>query len=827
MVSEYSDLNLVKASRRGIAAHRPIVVLAALSLTLLAGPSGAALELQNAERHVLDNGMTVILLEDRNFPVVSVQMVYKVGARNEVTGKTGLAHFLEHMAFRATRAFPDTEVVSRIYAAGGEWHGYTWTDQTTYFATAPKEELDLLLRIEAERMRRLEIDPAFIEAERGAVLAEMHMYENYPSSMLIDALMFTSFLAHPYRNNTIGWESDIDSVTHQDVVDFYEAHYHPANAVLALVGDFDADAAREQIEALFGAYRQRPATPLPHTIEPVQQGERRVVVRGTAPGRRFVIGYRAPGVNHPDFAAFLVLQEVLAGGSGVSFLQNDWGTPAKESSLLYGATDSVTSWFPPSAQDYMFVIGGRIGGPQSEHDAEQAIEARIAPLRELPPKAGRVNDAIAAVLDELVYDVQTTEDAAHQLAFFAGLEALDTLLTLPRRIEQVTADDVSRVARSYLRPDQRTIAWYRPGIPANTMQGDLPDHRDIPVPAAGETDATAVAPAELRVLGNGLPAIVLSSDIAASVDLKVVVHGTQLSSDAFIAGDPEPGALAWNGRTRPDRFAALAEEAAAALEAAQHIGTRTPPQSTDPETRMQEEFLDLMSLPSAGARQPALPAVIVATGDIEAGTAFEILEKRFGGFQYAAAPAAERSTRPEGRKQVALGVPVAQSQLGYVVAAPAPTDPDYAAWRILQYIVAHGYEGRFGKEAISRRGLAYYIDVRYSSAGGPGWITLATGVDTEKLGTLEALLAAEFARLSSAPPTADEIAEAKQHLLGRAVSAAQSNEELGAKLARHWIRHAELPSVDLLREQLDAVTVEDVLAIIPSFTSGLTIVVAP
>jgi predicted Zn-dependent peptidase len=210
-------------------------LLTTVFLCLLATAPQAALELRNAERHVLENGMTVILLEDRNFPVVSVQMLYKVGARNEITGKTGLAHFLEHMAFRATSAFPGTEVVSRIYAAGGEWHGYTWTDQTTYFATAPKNELNLLLDIEAERMRHLEIDPAFIEAERGAVLAEMHMYENYPSSMLVDALLFTSFLAHPYRNNTIGWESDIDSVTHQDVVDFYEMHYHPANAVSSSV----------------------------------------------------------------------------------------------------------------------------------------------------------------------------------------------------------------------------------------------------------------------------------------------------------------------------------------------------------------------------------------------------------------------------------------------------------------------------------------------------------------------------------------------------------------------------------------------------------------
>src|SRR5690606_38935561 len=160
--------------------------------------------------------------------------------------------FLEHMAFRGAQNFPDTGLVSSIYAVGGEWHGYTWTDETTYFATVPRERLDLLLRIEADRISRLEISPDDMEAERGAVLAEMHMYENYPASMLIDAVMLTSFLAHPYRNNTIGWESDIENLPHAAVVGFYERHYQPANAVLAVVGDFDSRAARARIEELFG-----------------------------------------------------------------------------------------------------------------------------------------------------------------------------------------------------------------------------------------------------------------------------------------------------------------------------------------------------------------------------------------------------------------------------------------------------------------------------------------------------------------------------------------------------------------------------------------------
>ena len=157
----------------------------------------AALDLAAARSWRLDNGLTVIVLEEHGTPLVSVQMLYEVGARNEDNGRTGLAHFLEHMAYRATKNFPGTEVVSSIYGLGGEWHGYTWIDQTTYFETLPKAGLDLALRIEADRMANLVIAPDEVEAERGAVLAELHGYDNDPASVLHDAVVATALLQHP------------------------------------------------------------------------------------------------------------------------------------------------------------------------------------------------------------------------------------------------------------------------------------------------------------------------------------------------------------------------------------------------------------------------------------------------------------------------------------------------------------------------------------------------------------------------------------------------------------------------------------------------------
>ena len=141
-------------------AERGFLRLLAVLLLLVSSPTPAYLDLASASVERLENGLAVIVLEAPSFPVVSVQMLYRTGAADEVSGKTGLAHFLEHMAFRASENFPDTGLVSSIYAVGGEWHGYTWLDQTTYYATVPADRLDLLLRIEADRMARLDIPAA-------------------------------------------------------------------------------------------------------------------------------------------------------------------------------------------------------------------------------------------------------------------------------------------------------------------------------------------------------------------------------------------------------------------------------------------------------------------------------------------------------------------------------------------------------------------------------------------------------------------------------------------------------------------------------------------
>lgn len=806
-------------------------ICAACVFAVGATAANAELDLRSAAVSHLDNGLTVILLEDRNFPVVSVQSLYRVGARDETTGQTGLAHFLEHMAFRASESFPGTGVVSEIYALGGEWHGYTWIDQTTYFATVPSEHLDTLLRIESERLSRLTIDAADMEAERGAVLAEMHSYENDPATVLFDALLFTSFLGHPYRNNTIGWQSDIENLRHEDVVAFYRRHYVPANAVIAVAGDFDADAVSQRITELFGNIEKRPATLLPHTIEPPQTGERRVRLSGPAELKHFKIAYRAPSASSADFPAFLVLQDWLGGGSGVSFLQNDWGTSVRPDSLLEAAADDLTTWFPPSAQDYVFVISGSAAADAIEAAIEAAIELRVAMARNARPDAAAHAESIKRILDELVFDVETTEDAAHQLAYFDGLGALDVLLALPETLQAVTPEDVQRVARRYLRPEQRTIGWWSPAEASSKESSvDSSDStaaseaasspRDVTGDAASAgPDLVPVSPPLVANLRNGIPVILTASDLSSSAYLRVIIPNSYRN-------DPVHGHVSLDSRFRPAHMAEVLRDSALALST---FDDSVAGPSPDPDTRLEQAFSGVMG----GQQSPVKysPSLIVLAGDIQVDATLKLLNKSFG--ELSAANRKEDLTDdtrdnlaaglPPEDISIKMGKPLAQAQLGYVFPAPGPRDASSNACRLLLYILSHHYEGRLGKAAITDRGLVYYIDSRYRSNGDTAWVTMASGVDPEKLADLKSLFRSELERLSKEPPTSAEIAEARNYLVGRAISAAQSNEELTAAQAREWIWHGRLQSPNELRAQLEQVSDDQVRAMAIEFAKGTMI----
>lgn len=779
-----------------------------------AEPSVAALDLRQASTTVLDNGMTVLLIEERSQPLVSVQMLYRVGARDEMPGKTGLAHFVEHMAFRGSERFPDTGLVSEIYAAGGEWHGYTYLDQTTYFATVPASELTLLLDIEADRMSRLKIREQDIAAEQGAVIAEMQGYENDPAAVLHDAAVFASIIAHPYRNNTIGWESDVRSISRDDVVAFYRRYYHPGNAVLAIVGDINRDDVLREVRARFAGIEAGSPSALPVTVEPQQTGERRVRLTASLSSQWFQFSWPAPAATDPDWPAFLLLQELLSGSAGVNFRQNDWGTHSRSQRPLAGITEDMKSWLMPTAQPYIFAIKGSVGLAEDRDRIEQQVAAEINALQSGIDSAS-LEEAKQLLLDELILDLQSTEDAAHQLAFFAGIHALDVLLELPERIETLNEKDVSRVARRFLQPQQRTVAWFvngelppatPPGVPQKLLPTSVPEVMQAPIPAP-----------QLHYLANGLPVMLQPTTLSDTLHLQVAMPGKVTSASGLLeANAPIAGVTSFSDTVVSRELESVVISAAASLDAAGFVSGDSAA-SSDPYERGEQLLSQWMPTPDYEGKPG--PIAIAVAGNFDTTRLLKLLDEHFGKRPLGEMRHVSDNDQP---KTVAAHIDrsLAQSRLLYIVPAAAPDSPQAEAWRAVQYIFSHDYEGRFGKAAISQRGLAYYIDSRYRSDGRNAWVTLSAGVDPGKLDDLEAVLRNELTRLREDSPGQDELQEAVSHRLGRAQTAYMTNREQAEYLSRHWLWHGSLPSLQVLREQLNSIRPADLEAAIESFTRG-------
>ena len=785
-----------------------ILIAAALSLCIPTVAS-ARLDLSNASVERLDTGLTLIMLEDRTFPVVSVHMSYRTGAKDDPAGRLGLAHFFEHMAFRGSKNFPDLGLTSEIYAVGGEWHGYTWIDNTNYFATVPKNDLPLLIDIEADRMARLELRKEDIEAERGAVLAEMNGYANDPDSTLFDALMAAHFLTHPYRNNTIGYASDIAAIAHEDVVDFYERHYAPQNAILAIVGDIDRDTVRALVKKKFGKIRKKIRPRAPLTAEMPRTGERRVTISLPSDEKLFKIAYPAPAASHSDFPAFLVLQALIGESAGVNFNQNDWGTPVGADSPIASAADGVRTWIIPTAEAYAFVVSGSAAAKLNDATVENAIQSAFDKIAKTAPAVSALDAAKRKLIDALAFDVDTTEEAAHQLAYFAGVGAFDQLLTLEDAVRKATAEDIRGVAQKYLAANQRTIAWLEPGPAPEATEA--PTVRDA-IARAGAAGNLDRLPSPVAMTPEGGPAFLFQdSGLSPTFAAKAVLAG-RFDCDACAADDPAFGLTSLSVSGASSDADRLLTEAFAAIERAVPAAQESPA-SQDPLGRVDEIFAGISSAPEQGGLLAIALSGAVAS-DVVAPAGYA----RF-------ASTATPVRLPDDDIEITLDEPKAQHAVGYAAAAPAADSVDSLASQIALYVLSHGYAGRLGVEAISRRGLAYYIDAQYRAGIGGGLVTIATGVDPDKVEAFRDLMKAEIARLKTEPPTDAEIDEAKRHLLGRKISAAQSNEEIAEAMLKDFLAVGRPESAEEFAERLSKVTRQDVLNAIETLQKGAVVTV--
>ncbi len=459
-------------------------------LPALASPA----TLDGVRREVLASGLTVLLLPEPGSPFVSVGMMYRVGAKNEAAGTTGLAHFCEHMNFRATKHFPGHEITESITRKGGRWSGYTWIDQTWYSATLQKGALDHLLALEADRMTEALYAPADFDQERTSVLAELWSYDD-PQSVLYDAVLSASFEIHPYRNNTIGYPSDVEGVTRDEAYGFYRRFYHPNNAVLALAGDLEPEATLARIRDRFGARPAAGETTAVRTIEPAQTGQRRVIVRKPGPHAQLIVAFRAPTLLDPDFPALVLLDSLLAGGKGFRLL-DEYPAPARTplGEAMKGLiTDGKTAW-QASPHPYVYTFSASVPSAEGLGTAEQAFFRMLTESADRQWTEAERREAIRQIRRGWARDLDEQRERIHQLAFFEIAGSWRELVDLPNRLEQVGPSHLQRYVRERLRPDQATVGWFVP-----TPAGEVPSAaitvagRPEPIPSSPPPPASPLA----------------------------------------------------------------------------------------------------------------------------------------------------------------------------------------------------------------------------------------------------------------------------------------------------------------------------------------------
>ncbi len=433
-------------------------LLAAMALLALAtcAPAEGRKYAERVYERTLDNGFKLILLEDRKAPVAAIQITYRVGARNDVAGRSGRAHLLEHMMFRGTEKVGPEEYSKIVQRNGGRNNAFTSRDRTTYFSSIASDRLDVVLELEADRMRNLIISPEQYEPEKAVVMEERRLrVDNNPTSALFEQLYATAFQAHPYRQPIIGWAEEIRRSTAADLKEFYDRYYLPNNAFIVVVGDFDATDLASRIEGHFGSVAPGPMPPAVRSVEPAQQGPRRVELRREAQLPFVVLAHHVPNLRSRDGAALDMLSQVLAGGKSSRLYQ----------SLVY---DKRVARYAASEYDYssvdptLFFLYAQPLPGQEPATVERLLEQEVGKLDENPPTALELERARNQIEAAYVFAQDSIYYQARLLGDFESAGDWRMIDEYLPAIGEVTADDVLRVGQFYLVERNRTAATLIP-----------------------------------------------------------------------------------------------------------------------------------------------------------------------------------------------------------------------------------------------------------------------------------------------------------------------------------------------------------------------------
>jgi zinc protease len=424
--------------------HGRAVGIFAVIITLVSAGSLFAGISDAVKFETLPNGMQVIVLENHKAPVATFNVFYKVGSRNEEVGKTGLSHLCEHLMFRGTKKLKPEEFSNIIQENGGEDNAFTTTDYTDYFEVINRDHLEVPIALEADRMANFE--PKGFDSEERRLRTE-----DNPEDALAELTQAAAYVEHPYHWPVIGWMHDVQGLTLADAIRYHTINYSPQNAIVVVVGDFDAGQVLKQIRDSFGAIKNGPKPAIVKDVEPPQDGERRVIVRHAANLPAFAEAFHVPNyASAGDAFALEVAGEILGDGKS-SRLYKDL-VIQKRMVVDVGVEFDMTSFDP----GLMWVSAQMRPGVKSD-DVIVEVDRQLTELRSKPVSAEELQKAKNLEQAGFVFGQDSIFREAMELGLYQMLgnyRMVDEYLT---GIDKVTVADVRRVAKQYMADPNRTI----------------------------------------------------------------------------------------------------------------------------------------------------------------------------------------------------------------------------------------------------------------------------------------------------------------------------------------------------------------------------------
>jgi zinc protease len=414
----------------------------------------------------LENGLRVIISEDHAAPVFSIAVTYNVGSRNERKGRTGFAHLFEHMMFKGSKNVGSGEHFLLIFNNGGDMNGTTNKDRTNYFERLPANQLDLALFLEADRMRALDINQTNLDNQIDTVSEERRQsYDNQPYGKTAEAVAELAYTNFAYKHSVIGSLDDLTAATVEDVAAFFKTYYAPNNAVLAIVGDVESEACLEKVRKYFGSIpRQEPPPPVDMTEPPQTEEHRQTIDDPLARLTRIDIVYHMPRSMTPDADALAVVGSVLSGGRSSRFYESIVRQKQLSSNIRASAGESRGPG--------LFRIQGMVMPGKTAADLEEAVYTELERVKEGKIEDWEIEKARNSALRSFVNSLGNTLQRARLLSRLAVFYDDPGLInTRWERISSITAEDVQRVARQYLTPQNRTVVITNPK-PATSASAD-------------------------------------------------------------------------------------------------------------------------------------------------------------------------------------------------------------------------------------------------------------------------------------------------------------------------------------------------------------------